>query len=104
MHCGFISKPTPHPHDRIFAECNRWPKCHELGHWLALILEAFFLTKRSWLRLKMLCGFKPVCGCQKREESLNTLGKRLAALVAAFWAASRALLLRAWEALLRPWR
>lgn len=103
--CNLKTSWTPHCADRIkFGPCNGLPFPHELGHWIALVLEAFFLTKSSWLRLKILSGFKPVCGCQKREESLNSLGKRLAALVAAGWVFSRALPLRAWEALLRLWR
>lgn len=61
----------------VHCECNGVPSLSEFGNWIALILEAFFIAKHSWLRLKTLFGFKPVCGCQKREEALNTIGSRI---------------------------
>jgi len=69
--------------------CYGSPFPHELGHWLAVILEAYFLSNRSWLRLKILCGFKPTCGCQSREAALNHLGHHtLTALATSYYAAS----------------
>lgn len=59
--------------------CKGWPLSHEFGHWLALLLSAVGLRKRDYLWLKSKLGMKPKCGCDKREEALNNLGRSLAA-------------------------
>ncbi len=58
-------------------ECSAPPFPHELGHWLALLLEVVFIRKRDYLWLKAKLGFAPKCGCNEREAKLNTIGERI---------------------------
>lgn len=75
IRCGLQLHPTPHEHGKIYAECLAWPRWHELGHWTALWLEVFGLSKKRWA---WLVGAKG-CGCGQREAALNHAGSRLAA-------------------------
>lgn len=50
-------------------ECYGWPSWHELGYWMALVLAACFITKRSWSWL-----WRRPCGCEKRQAWLNRFG------------------------------
>ena len=61
--------------DDLYAYCLGWPLWHELGNWLALILSACFITKRSWYWL-----WRKPCGCDKRQTALNRLGQWLYSL------------------------
>jgi hypothetical protein len=47
-----------------------------LGDWIALALDAAGITKQ---RVKKVIGG---CGCQKRQEALNTFGSRVARVFA----------------------
>jgi hypothetical protein len=85
IRCNLVTAPTPHPHDRIKAKCKAYPFWHEFGHWLALILAAVGVTKDRYVWLKSRAGLQAKCGCQQREERLNTLG----GLLAAWWARVR---------------
>ncbi len=69
-------------HNADNSPCQGTPRPHEWGHWLALILGAFFIDKRSWLWLKARLGLKPQCGCDKRQAMLNAIGRRIAASIA----------------------
>ena len=65
---------TPHTGEQIHFQCAGLPNAHEWGHWLALILGAFFITTESWLWIKARLGLKPKCGCEARKTWLNRLG------------------------------
>ncbi len=74
---GELNAETDSPLANINSTCDAIPLSHEWGHWLALILGAFFIDKRSWLWLKARLGFKPTCGCEARETWLNRIGHSL---------------------------
>lgn len=57
--------------------CPAWPRPHELGNWLELLLAACFIRKSGYVRLKRLLGFKAACGCDKRQHWLNRLLPKL---------------------------
>lgn len=61
----------PHPH----ANCHGWPRAHEIGHWLAMWLEACCVTKKGVVAFKALLGLRPACRCVERTEWLNDKGK-----------------------------
>lgn len=71
--------PTPHDVSRIHVDCRGWPRPWEAGFWIGLVLSAFGFTKGRYIRLREFLGLHPKCGCQQREQSLNTLGARLQA-------------------------
>lgn len=81
VRCGWISKPTPHSHDKIHRNCTALPMPHEWGHWLAFLLSMFGLTKGRYIAAKAAIGLNPSCGCDRRESSYNALGARFAAFV-----------------------
>lgn len=84
--------------NRVNAICRAWPRWHEWGHWLSLLLAACFITKRRWGWLQWKLGLVevPQCGCASREAWLNTLGGKLCASTR-WWAR-----LAAWMLVRRP--
>ncbi len=70
---------SPYELDRINPpDCDRIPLAHEIGHWIAFLLEVILIRKRDYLWLKAKLGFAPKCGCDQREAALNDLGKLIA--------------------------
>jgi len=72
--CAQKTDWTPDVGDRIHFQCVGLPAAHEWGHWLSLILGAFFITTDSWLWIKARLGLKLQCGCEARKNWLNRLG------------------------------
>jgi len=70
--------------------CKGTPAWWEFGCWVNIILEVFGInTKRySWLKQKL--GLNPKCPCNKREQSLNTLGARFKQGLLSIWGKIRA--------------
>ena len=78
--CGKKTGLTPHKPERIVSPgCRAIPLWHEWGHWLAIFLELFGLSKARWAWLNFRLGLTavPTCNCEAREAWLNTLGGRL---------------------------
>lgn len=76
--CGLqLKNPTDSPLDKIGAECHAWPRGSEWGHWAALLLEVFGLSKQRWAWLLGQCGVIAPCGCSEREAWMNTLPGRI---------------------------
>lgn len=72
---------TPHEPEQIRFACLAWPGPWEWGTWLAVLLEAVWITKGrvSWLAIKLNLvepNVNPNCplGCDAREKWLNSLG------------------------------
>lgn len=70
---------TPDPLERIHADnCRAWPRWHEFGYWVALLLEVFGLSKWRWswlmYRLNLVEPSGGCNSCERRERWLNTLG------------------------------
>lgn len=80
VRCGRRLNPTPHHHDKIFANCKSLPLKWEWGHWLTLWLGVFGVSKAgvNWLRYRL--GLVKPCGCGERAAKLNTIGERFAAM------------------------
>lgn len=76
LRCGKIGV-THHEHAKTFSNCEALPFWWELGNWVALCLEAVYLDKFAWWRIKKACGLSPKCGCVDREKKLNTIGRQL---------------------------
>ena len=62
--------------NNMHAACKAPPRAREIGHWAALLLSVFGITKSRYLWLKRIAGLKPSCRCNQREAALNTLGTR----------------------------
>jgi hypothetical protein len=66
--------------------CNGTPSLYEFGEWLALILEAVFITPQSygWLlwKLRLRKRNEPCRKCGERKEAANEIGKKLLASLA----------------------
>ena len=82
LRCGRKLKPTPHDNARIVAECRAFPFWWELGHWAAIFLAAAGLTKGRWNWLRWKLGLTTPCGCEQKQEAMNTWGAKLAAWLA----------------------
>lgn len=65
------------PQPSASSTCPAIPRLYEIGGWVEIALEAFFLDKRVWVRIKYALGLKPQCGCEKREAWLDAVGKRI---------------------------
>lgn len=75
--CGLKTKLQPHPPEKIHSVCRAWPRWHEFGHWVALVLEAVGLSENRWNWLRWRLGFITPCGCKKRKERLNWVGRTI---------------------------
>lgn len=79
LRCGSVRYAPDHPSkwkgDPQW--CPAWPFPHELGHWFTILLAAIFIRQKDYLWLKRKLGFAPKCGCNQREQALNSLGQRL---------------------------
>ena len=73
--CGQLGLLPEGGWERLYSECIGLPRLHEWGGWLELILEAMFLTKHRWLWLKSKLGQNPTCGCEQRQEAMDTIGE-----------------------------
>src|SRR5262245_36769117 len=67
--------------DVIDARCRGWPYWWEIGHWIALRLEAWGITKPRYARFLGKDNCQP---CDEREAALNSGGRWLDKLVSHF--------------------
>ena len=50
----------------------------ELGDWVERRLKAAGITEERYIEIKKKFGLPPKCGCKKRKEWLNRVGRYLA--------------------------
>lgn len=66
--CGFVTAPTPHEKASVHRMCDR----PGMGDYLSWGLSMIGITKA---RIAWITGKK--CDCDKRQDELNELGKKL---------------------------
>lgn len=79
---------TPYVAERVRADCPAWPRPWEVGHWVALWLDVFYLSKKRWAWLQWKLGLQEpgnCASCEEREMWLNTLGGRIATAWRTLW-------------------
>jgi hypothetical protein len=73
--CGMITGRTPHTFDRIKSECRvpGWGDwlAHFLATWTGITKENTAATLRRFGLIKQAQW----CGCQQRQEAVNSLGQ-----------------------------
>ncbi len=66
--CGRMTAPTPHPPERVYANC----RANGFGDWVARQLTRIGITKERVAWAWAWSGFvEPECGCGERQEVLN---------------------------------
>ena len=89
--CNRESSWIPHVGKQLRYQCNGIPRASELGNWVELLLEVFFIRKHGWQRLKAWLGMPQRCKCQQRQDALNQLGHLTTSSLSWSYSASRLL-------------